>query len=524
MMKRRILVVFCLCLSFIFTFVFAHESAAFTLFDDTLVVSGYLRNETAFRLENRTWYDANTGLQNGKLEKGHLSRCRSTAWVELDWRLTPQLRFGSIARAHYEAKYSLDDRIPEASAAYNGDMDNWKSGPRGDNMREDFDLREWHLKYRKGGFTIKAGRQQVVWGEADNLPMADIINPLDLSWNFTFPTWEEIRIPLRMIDIIYEVPNSPHKYQIEVVLNPEDFRASTAAPYGDNWHFTGDGSWIPLFAMVPIPGINATQSVSGAIEGATRAGLPDKHSLRNFQGGARVRGLFGQWDTYLYYYHQRSQTPVFTTNPLPGMPFGPFDPFDATFGIRAHYPRINTVGATFNVYERRTATVFRGECGFTPDKPYSIFQGGFFGTRYIEKDTFSYMLGFDRPTWIPFLNPTHTFNLSGQFFQTFIFDLDDDVYTPGTNIGEDGDDDMTTYLTFLMMTEYLDATLKPDLVFVWNVDADNGFVVPKIGYEPVYSWRLELAVRFIWGDNYNSGLFGRVKNNDEVWLKVEYKF
>ena len=58
--------------------------------------------------------------------------------------------------------------------------------------------------YSPGNFVVKAGSQQIAWGEADALRLADVINPLDLSWYWSFPAWEEIRIPLTMLDVVVQ--------------------------------------------------------------------------------------------------------------------------------------------------------------------------------------------------------------------------------------------------------------------------------------------------------------------------------
>src|SRR5947209_4631882 len=79
----------------------------------------------------------------------------------------------------------------------------------------DFDkqLREAYadIKFRNIPLTVRAGRQQIVWGESDNFRMLDRANTLDLTWHFTqeIPPpaygWDEIRRPFWMIKFLYQL-------------------------------------------------------------------------------------------------------------------------------------------------------------------------------------------------------------------------------------------------------------------------------------------------------------------------------
>ncbi|MGH7858535.1 MAG: DUF1302 family protein, partial [Candidatus Binatia bacterium] len=58
-----------------------------------------------------------------------------------------------------------------------------------------------------GRLSLRVGRQQVVWGEADVVRSFDVINPLDLRKNFLLgpdqPNLNEYRIPLWMLKALY---------------------------------------------------------------------------------------------------------------------------------------------------------------------------------------------------------------------------------------------------------------------------------------------------------------------------------
>ncbi len=523
--------------AFVFAMSLGGDAAALTFGDGKFVSHGFISHETGVQLKDRIWHDAvikqQTGLDvpNAEQEKGNLSRCKTTLQLENEWTPTSDLKFVFTVRGHYDAKYDIDDDLEDLNGNM-PDSSDLRATPNGGSIENDLDLREAYLIYEVGDFTIRAGKQQIIWGESDLIRIADIINPLDYSPLLNTGDWEDLRIPQRMIDILYVVPNSPHKYQLEVVLNPEDYRANTFAPYGEHYYgFPGDSSFETVFA-----GLGSNQTLHGAVTGAIRGGLPEKHDTDNFSGGMRVRGVFGAWDIYLFDYYQRAQNPTLTSTPVDFVNFGTLNPNDDTWGIQAEYPWINTLGLTFNVFDNFTNTVFRGECGYTFDEPFTAGivtparispTAGIFGSERVEKDTFQYMLGFDRPTMIPFLNPLKPFFISGQFIGKTVFGYDDrDATKPKlqTFAGTNNYEDESQMVTLLINTEYMDAKLKPEVAFVWDINGHGGFFRPKVGYEPTYSWRFEIGLRNFLAGKEHYGQIGWVRDADEVYVAVEYKF
>src|SRR3989441_12284971 len=76
-----------------------------------------------------------------------------------------------------------------------------------DALKFDNQLREFYidLKFRNIPLSVRAGRQQIVWGETDNFRMLDRANTLDLTWHFVQELpgpltygWDEIRRPVWM--------------------------------------------------------------------------------------------------------------------------------------------------------------------------------------------------------------------------------------------------------------------------------------------------------------------------------------
>jgi hypothetical protein len=564
---------FCLVLSLIPGLI--ASAAAYEFLDGKLTLSGFARNETGIRLNDRIYHDSILGTVNAKAEADKLSVMRSTFLLDGTYNMTDNLSFGFIFRSYYDAKWDLDDSLDNQHYT-NLHHDDLRAGPDGDHLESDISLREWFVKWSMGDLKIKAGQQQIVWGEADGIRISDVINPLDFSKDFTTTAyglnWEDVRIPQRMIDITYVVPESAHQYEVEVVLNPEDSRVNTYAPYGELYYTQGNSSLVgtydlltgfgfPLNFMGPPFTTITRRSFNDAFDAAIDDANPDSNSA-SFAGGMRLRGVFGGWDTHLFYYYQRAQNPVFTSSNnfsfgMMGIPF-PWDVFDKNLGIKAHYPHISTVGGTFSYFDDLTATVFRGELGFTPDSPYSgrrqgtttdyyfdpdgpgpapgavgvypLPWGGWFNSDLVYKDTLTYMLGFDRPTWISFLNETNTFFISGQFIHKMIFDYNDTVKGENnklllsTVMGKDGFSDHQTMFTLKVDTKYYDDRIKPGVLVVWDVNGHDGYVKPSLRWNPTYDWSFEIGGLHFWADSYSGGPFGLVKDDDQIYGLIEYRF
>ena len=86
--------------------------------------------------------------------------------------------------------------------------------------------------------SIRAGRQQVVWGETDNFRMLDRANSLDLTWHFQqeIPApafgWDEIRRPFWMFKFLYDIGErleASSQTFLEWYWNPGDWQPAKQA-------------------------------------------------------------------------------------------------------------------------------------------------------------------------------------------------------------------------------------------------------------------------------------------------------
>lgn len=446
---------------------------ALQLLDRKLEISGFLENSTGVHLEDNL---------PGYSERGDLSMSRSTFQLEGNYGLTETTTLHGIGRFYYEGSFDLDTDIDQR--------------PR-DAMLRGEDLGALYVNVHETGWNLRVGKQQVIWGESDGLRMSDIINPLDYSWHYIFESWEDIRIPLWMVDFDLKVPGTKSSF-VELVWVPADFRATEVAPDAANWAF-------PSF-------VTPTGLEYDFYNKCMKLSEPDNHSLKSGEGGIRYKTQIGAWDIAIFDYYSRNDLPVVREDwgsRLVQSGFAPTDIFE--------YKYVNKAGGSFNVHEDRwTGTVFRGELAYSFGDPMNDRSL----TRIYEKDTLAYMLGFDRPTTISFLNPAQSFFISGQIFQKWILNWkdSDDIFT-----GDLGHNKSQTILSLLINTSYINGKLSPQVFVVYDIEGD-GWVQPQVSYELSRAWHVALGANLMWSNHTDFGYFGPFEKNDEAYLRVKYSF
>ncbi len=102
----------------------------------------------------------------------------------------------AIGRYTRQTESEISDAVPSPS-----DFDRSRGSIRtfNDNKYfENLDLREVYLysdlvSLPGGDGYLSVGRQQIIWGESDGFRLADVVNPLDLSWHYFLESFEDIR-------------------------------------------------------------------------------------------------------------------------------------------------------------------------------------------------------------------------------------------------------------------------------------------------------------------------------------------
>lgn len=339
----------------------------------------------------------------------------------------------------------------------------------------DFSLADAPLSFR-------VGRQQVIWGESDQFRLMDIWNPLDTTWHLQQEDWDKIRIPLWLVKMIWDVGDvGPFSNSFaEVVWNPGDFQPGNKVeflpgPWGipvPNPVRAGQvqlGSPNQPIFFTPQFDLHGTSFRQGDfsrnIADASEVGLR-LHAVTdipyiNMQGveftlnylWGRSRGIGAVAGSPFALDIQRVVVPTFqAANAFRQNPNDPSSPAATLAGVRAPvypaqvdaefvFPYTNIFGLTGNWFEGNlTNTVFRLEMAYQLDAPFQtaslndraqveqetspgVFKpldGVYAPLGYTNQDVWAGMIGFDRPTWIKWLNARTTWFITGQFFWSFV--------------------------------------------------------------------------------------------------------
>ena len=332
------------------------------------------------------------------------------------------------------------------------------------------ELREFYtdLKFRGIPLSVRAGRQQIVWGETDNFRMLDRINSLNLTWHLQqeIPPpafgWDELRRPFWMIKFLYDLGNVWKFSQsfLEWYWNPGDWDPAKEAflprPWGLPFYnpltnpvdggFFGGPCAQSKFKETSGPRSGQPMCVR-LLNGTTlfEQGNYSKNPMENSQVGVRYHGItpFGLEFT-LNYFYQRWDGANDGTNsaPLRVLLADPLHPNrnrkitaeatklfeNGTFPAEAYFPYVHTVGFSANYSdEAYTQTVYRFETVFDNGVPFfDVSKVGVIDTPALpgitKKNMWKGMLAFDRPTWIKWLNKKSTWFLTGQFFWHHLID------------------------------------------------------------------------------------------------------
>ena len=152
-----------------------------------LELEGYVNAQNIWRVPSLDDAEMIMQRNTAQVEGKYYFLREGEAFGRFDAGPIEEATFTFIGRGVYDSVYDFRDRYDDLSGG------NFEST-----------IREAFVDFVVPPFTLRLGKQQVVWGEADNFRALDVINPLDLSWHWSRESWEDIRIPLWMARGIYD--------------------------------------------------------------------------------------------------------------------------------------------------------------------------------------------------------------------------------------------------------------------------------------------------------------------------------
>jgi hypothetical protein len=159
--------------------------------------------------------------------------------------------FFAFYRPWYDAEGSIK---PTGVAQANKDWNNYTQRQLQEHYFRN-DLREYYGQLNfTDNFSMRVGKQQVIWSEADAYSGTEITNPLDLKYHFIhFESAENLRTNLRMIKFNYILPDflKTANNELEGFVIPGDYEGDT----GNAELSDGRSPWIIRAPDTPANGI-----------------------------------------------------------------------------------------------------------------------------------------------------------------------------------------------------------------------------------------------------------------------------
>lgn len=460
-------------------------SAVVELLGGDIRIDGFIRAQTQFFTQedahDEVWADF-----------------RGTLQIESQIRFSQESLMVAIFRG---VRHGLGEEAEEAFDAQGISQD----------FYDEDEIREIYLEIVKPGWYMRAGRQQIIWGQTDFFRLADIINPIDFSWRAFFEDWQDIRIPNYMILLSHQVCDyGTMEWVWRPGIDDEGDVVDKFAPAGAPWG---------VRPSPPVP-------FNVALDASETPG----RGLDEGSFGARWLGDFSAFGVFMNY----SLSYFYGWQEAPAAEFLGFDAVTNTALLNLAYPRNNVFGATLTFPVQAAESIVRLETNFTRDRLFNFNSAtadpGFAAAHpkgTVKKDIIRYAIGWD---WVPHYSWTKWWSrqawmYSIQLFQTYVLDWDTDEdilllggYAPRRN-------ELETVITAYMAGHY---------------DMDRIQPMFAIGYDDDNEWMYLAKVTFAYGDHWRTVVewdafdaagrqkfaadMGILSDQDVLSLKVTYAF
>ena len=278
------------------------------------------------------------------------------------------------------------------------------------NHKEVISLREAWVEYFGSSFSIKLGRQHVVWGKVDGYFVNDIVNPLDLSY-FLLQDFDDIRTPVNILKgKIYKGNSS-----FEFIAIPE-FKSSLI-PTSGKWSIFSV-QLPPMFQNFKILDI-----------------VPE-NNLNSVGVGGRFSAFLLGTDLSLIFLRKMEYTPVMRINMADSL-------------IMKTYPWFTFYGLSFS---RPLGTlVLRGEGGYYKQRYFTTVD-----LSPAKSPFYQFCIGFDYELLT-------NFNISMQYIEEGITD-----YSPKI-IQNEKRRISTSFLNY----KFAEETIKPGVILLYNLEDES---------------------------------------------------
>lgn len=524
--------------------------------------SGYVRQHMSWNLGNPYLMDTRIARNSGnafdligaKRKRNYrynLSMARTTLKLNL-YKDFGNSQFNISGRASREVETSYLKDLQTAmddNAASSGFVNRRKSTV---NLMDDVynteEIRElWWQTEMTPTTSLKLGKQQVVWGETDFFQSLDVIHGYDNRIrSFLEPENEDVRKPLWMVNVTERFDSIDGSLQMLYIPG----RMNRAKDRGNSFDLDG-GRW----ANNPNKGITFESASLGA-------DVPYNydHKAANMDDasyGLRWKGMAGEWEYSLGWFHGPSTNPVINSNP--NSPFGVQDAASGRKYKGAYkgqyrsnpgstvgeliFPFVDVFGVTANRYVESVDAVFSAEVSYIPNAPHNVgvhagerggcaFFPGFCGI--IEKDVVKSMVRMDKQLSLQkYLGTSRPSFFSMQLFNSWITDYKRSEEIVNTAGFGGRAKEFSTIATAILATNYDNDRVNPSLAVGTDLTYGGSFVIPSVDFAYGDHWRLRVEADLFFNDERqkralegfnNTNMFGFFDGNDQLSVRLTYQF
>lgn len=361
------------------------------------------------------------------------------------------LRFRVGGRAYYDAAYDHHDYYSKSAAS---------------DQNKDIELRDTYIDYSTGPWDLRLGKQQVVWGEAVGIFVADVVNAKDLR-EFILPDFDNIRIPEWGANLEY----TRNDFHSEFVFLP-GFELNRLGVTGSEFAY-------PL----PVP-----EGFPSSYHDAKKP----KDGFENAKMGTRFNYIWKGYDASVFYLHSWTPNPVLY-RAINGLSFD-FDP---------QYKRLDTYGATLS--KEIEDIVFKADLVYTPQQYFPVSDAldadGIARSGHVE-----YLLGLDKTVF-------DKIDVNLQFIQDIILDHDPSMI---------GLDHYNSAYSLRLSRDFWNRKLGTDFLVIYQTNAPDFMYQTKLRYNLTDRWQLSLGTDVFSGKS--SGSFGYFRKKSRIYSEFIYKF